>query len=158
MLDSDWLIAKILKTAWLDWIRFISARLNSESILIFFHVKNNWLRILLFLFIFIHFFRLCNFSFLNFWDILNLPYFFYLLIRNERIACLEFSTEYTRLHASRHRKHCGVLKCSNCNFYAYSSEDFDNHIKEKHCQHNVELCAQQSQNTLHEKVKLIYFL
>ena len=147
-----------MKTAWLDWIRFISARLNSESIQIFFHVKNNWLRILLFLFIFILFFRLCNFSFLNFWDILNLPYFFYLLNRNERIACLEFSTEYTRLHASRHRKHCGVLKCSNCNFYTYSSEDFDNHIKEKHCQHNVKLCAQQSQNTLQEKVKLIYFL
>ena len=122
-LDSDWLIAKFLKTPCLDWINFISARLSSKSILTFFHVKSNWLRYLLFLFNFIHFLRLFNFSFLNIWDILNLPFFLFLLIempslnRNERIACHECGREYTRLHASRHRKHCGVLKCSNCNFY-----------------------------------------
>ena len=39
MLDSDWLIAKLLKTPWLDWINLISARLNSKSILIFFTLK-----------------------------------------------------------------------------------------------------------------------
>ena len=37
MLDSDWLI--ILKIPWLDWMIFISARLNSISILIFFLVN-----------------------------------------------------------------------------------------------------------------------
>ena len=65
MLDSDWLIAKFWKTPLLDWMSFISARLNSKSILIFFHVKNNWLKNLLFLFLFIHFLRLFNFSFLK---------------------------------------------------------------------------------------------
>ena len=65
MLDSDWLIAKRLKTPWLDWKIFISARLNSITILIFFHVKNNCLRNLLFLFTFIRFLRLFNFFFLN---------------------------------------------------------------------------------------------
>ena len=95
MLDSDCLIAKLLKTPWLDWINLISSRLNSNSILIFFHVKSNWLRNLLFLFIFIHFLRLFNFSFLKNWDILNLPFFLFLLIempslnRNEKIACLD---------------------------------------------------------------------
>ena len=95
MLDSDWLIAKLLKTPWLDCINLNSARLNSKSILIFFHVKINWLKNLLFLFIFIHFLRLFNFSFLKIWDILNLPFFLFLLIemsslnRNERIACLD---------------------------------------------------------------------
>ena len=43
MLDSDWLIVKLLKTAWLDWMISISVRLISSSILIFFHVKNTWL-------------------------------------------------------------------------------------------------------------------
>ena len=55
MLGSDWLI--LLKTPWLDWMIFISARLNSISILIFFLVKNNWLISLLFLFTFILFFE-----------------------------------------------------------------------------------------------------
>ena len=55
MLDSDWLIANNLKTPWLDWRDFISARLNSISILISFHVKNNWLRKLLLLFTFTNF-------------------------------------------------------------------------------------------------------
>ena len=116
-----------------------------------------------FLFIFIHFLRLINFPFLNGWDILNLSFYLFLLIempsqnRNKRIACLECGREYTRLHASRHRKHCGVLKCFNCNFYTYSSKELTNHIKNKHCQQNVKLCAQQSQNILQENVKLIYF-
>ena len=92
----------------------------------------------------------------------NSPNFFLLfempsLIRNKRVACLECGREYTRLHASRHRKHCGVLKCSICNFYTFSSEELTNHIKKKHysCQHIIKLCAQQPQNTLQEKVKLI---
>ena len=95
MLDSDWLVANFLKTPWLDWIILISARLNSKSILIFFHVKSNWLRNLLFLFIFIHFLRLFNFSFLTIWDIQYLPLFLFLLIeltslkRKEKIACLD---------------------------------------------------------------------
>ena len=55
MLDSDWLM--LLKIPWLDWMIFISARLNSISILIFFLVKNNWLISLLFLFTFIYFFE-----------------------------------------------------------------------------------------------------
>ena len=143
MLDSDWLIAKILKTPCLDWMIFISARLNSISILIFFHIKNNWLIYLLFYFFYIHFLRRFNSSYQKFLCILNLPFNFSLLIeisslnRNERIACLECGREYTRLHASRHRRTCGVLKCSNCNFYTYSSEELTNHFKKKHCQHNV---------------------
>ena len=122
MLDSVWLIAKLLKTPWLDWMFFISARLNSISILIFNHVKNNWLKSLLFLFTFIHFLRLFKSSYLENWYILILPFNFSLLIempslkRNERVACLECGREYTRLHASRHRRTCGVLNCSNCNF------------------------------------------
>ena len=54
MLDSDWMI--LLKIPWLDWMIFISVRLNRISILIFFLVKNNWLISLLFLFIFNYFF------------------------------------------------------------------------------------------------------
>ena len=114
-----------------------------------------------FLFNFIQFLRLINFSFLKIWVILNLPFFLLIempsLNRNQRIACLECGREYTRLYTSRHRKHCGVLKCSNFNFYTYSSDELTDHIKKKHCQHNVYLCAQQSEKTLEEKVKLIYF-
>ena len=123
MFDSDWLISKLLKTPWLDWMIFISARLNCISSPIFFHVKKNCLRNLLFQFIFIHFLRLLIFSFLKIWDILNLPFFLFLHIempslnRSERIACLESGREYTRKDASSHRKHCDVLLCSNCNFY-----------------------------------------
>ena len=142
----------------------ISARLNSVSILIFFHVKNNCSRNLLFLFTFTHFLSLFNFSFLKTWDILNQPFFFLflpikmpLLNRNKRNACLECGREYTRKDASRHRKHCDVLKCSNCNFYTFSSEELTNHIKMKQCQYSVKVCARQSQKTLQEKVKLIYF-
>ena len=64
------------------------------------------------------------------------------LNRNEGVACLECGREYTRLHASRHRKRCGVLKCSNCNFFTYSGGKLTNHIKKKHSsrQHNVKLC------------------
>ena len=49
-----WLI-DTFETQWLDWMSFVSARLNSISILIFSHVKINWLRKLLFLFTFFHF-------------------------------------------------------------------------------------------------------
>ena len=80
------------------------------------------------------------------------------LNRNETVACFECGREYTRLHASRHRRTCGVLKFSNCNFYTYSSEELTNHVKKKHCHHNVKLCAQQSPNTFQEQVKLIVFI
>ena len=80
------------------------------------------------------------------------------LNRNERVACLECGREYTRLHASRHRRTCEVLKCSNCNFCTYSSEDLTNQFMKKHCQHNLKLCAQQSPNTLQGKVKLMIFV
>ena len=60
---------------------FFSARLNSISILIFFHVKNNYLISLLFLFNFIHFSRLFNSSYLKNWYISNLPFNFSLLLR-----------------------------------------------------------------------------
>ena len=43
MLDSDWMIAKLLKASWLVWMIVILARLKNIFILIFFHVKNNWL-------------------------------------------------------------------------------------------------------------------
>ena len=33
------------------------------------------------------------------------------------------SSEYTRKDASRHRKHCYILKCSNCNFCTYAQEE-----------------------------------
>ena len=79
------------------------------------------------------------------------------LNRNERVACFECGREYTHKDASRHRRTCGVLKCSNCNFYTYSSEELANHFKKKHFQHNVKLCAQQTPNTLQEKVKFLRF-
>ena len=72
---------------------------------------------------FYSFLRLFNYFFLKNWDNLNLLFFLFLLNempllnRNEIITCPECGTEYTRLHASRHQKHRGVLKCSNCNFY-----------------------------------------
>ena len=59
------------------------------------------------------------------------------LNRNDRVACLECGREYTHKDASGHRRTRGVLKCSNCNFYTYSGEEFTNHFKKKHCQHNV---------------------
>ena len=79
------------------------------------------------------------------------------LNRNERGACLECGREKTHKDASRHRRTCGVLKCSNCNFYTYSSEELANHFKKKHYQDNVKLCAQHSPKSLQEKVKLIIF-
>ena len=88
---------------------------------------------------------------------LFLPIEMPLLNRNKRIACLECGREYTRKDASRDRKHCDVLKCSNCDFYTFSSEELTNNIKMKQCQYNVKVCARQSQKTLQEKVKLIYF-
>ena len=66
--------------------------------------------------------------------------------RNEKVAPLEDGREYTRLHASRHRRNCDVWKCSNCNFYTSSSKELTNRFKKNHCQHNVKLCAQQSPN------------
>ena len=68
------------------------------------------------------------------------------LKRNERVASLECSREYTRFHGLRHRKHCGVLKRSNSNFYTNSSEELTKHIKQKRssCQQIVRFCAQQS--------------
>ena len=74
------------------------------------------------------------------------------LKRNERVAYLECGREYTHKDASRHRRTCGVLKSSNCNFYTYSSEELANNFNKKHFQHSVNLCAQQSPNTLQEKV------
>ena len=83
------------------------------------------------------------------------------LNRNERLAGVKCGREYTRKDASRHPRRCGILKCSNCNFYTYSSEELTNHIKKKHslCQHNIKYGkdAQQSPNALSENVKLIYF-
>ena len=80
-----------------------------------------------------------------------------LLNRNKGVAYLECGRDYTRLDASRHRKHCGVLKCSYCNFHTNSSKELTNLMNKKHysCKHNVRLCAQHSQNTLQEKVKLL---
>ena len=159
MLDSDWLI--LLKTPWLYWMIFISASLNSIFILILFHVKNNWLISLLFLFTFILFLRLFNSSDLKIWYISNLPFNLFFLIempslnRNERVACLECGREYTHKDASSHRRTCGVLKCLNCNFYTYSSEELFYHFKKRHYQHNFKLCAQHSPKTLQEKVNLI---
>ena len=121
--------------------------LNIISILIFFIVKNNWLKSLLFLFNFILFLRLFNSSYLKIWYILNLSFNFSVLFempslnRSERVACLECGREYTHKDASRHRRTCGVLKCSNCNFHTYSSEELANHFKKKHSQHNIKLCA-----------------
>ena len=81
------------------------------------------------------------------------------LNRNERVACLECGREYTRRDALRHREHCGVLNCSSCNFYTYSSEELTNHIKKKHycCLQNVQLSTEQFQNTFQEKVNHYLF-
>ena len=95
------------------------------------------------------------------WEILNLPFILSLLIemsslnRNENVARLECGRDYTRLHASRHRRTCGVSKCSNSNFHTYSIEELTNLFKKKFSsfQHSVKLCAQQSPNTFQEKVK-----
>ena len=142
MLDSDCLIAKLLKTPWLKRINFISARLNSRSNLIFFHFKSNWLRnshnyfcLRLFFFeaIQLFFSKNLGYSKSRFFSqplskFIEIPS----LNRNERVACLEYGIEYTRKDVSRHRNRCGVLKCSNCNFYTYSNEELANHIKKKH--------------------------
>ena len=132
------------------------------SILIFIHVKNNCFEKFAVFVNFYSFFEATHLFFSKNLGQSKSPIFFRLiempsLNSNERIACLECGREYTRIDASRHRKHCDVLKCSNCNFYTYSSKELINHIKKKHCQHNVNLCIQQAQNTLQEKVKLIYF-
>ena len=125
----------------------------------FFHVENNWLRNLQFSHTFIHFLKLFNTSYLKNRDILYLPFILKFfrempsLNRNEKIASLECGKEYTRLHASRHRRTYGAFKCLNCNFYTYRIEELTKHFKKKHCQHKVKLCAQQSPNTLQEKVK-----
>ena len=79
------------------------------------------------------------------------------LNKNERVACLECGREYNHKDASRHRRTCGGLKCSNCNFYTYSSEELANYFKKNHSQHNIKLCAQQTANTLQEKVKFLSF-
>ena len=138
--------------------------LNIISILIFFNVKNIWLKILLFLFNFFSFFEAIQLIFLKkIGYILNLPFNFSVLIempslnRNERVACLECGREYTHKDASRHRRTCGNLKCSNCNFYTYNSKELANHFKKKHSQHNIKLCAQQSPNILQEKVNFFFF-
>ena len=57
---------------------------------------------------------------------------------NERVICLEYGREHTRKDASRDRRTCGVLKCPNCNFSTYRSDELTNDFK-KHCQHNVKL-------------------
>ena len=117
--------------------------------------------------VFIHFystFEAIQLIYLKIWYNLNLPFNFSLLIempslnRNERAACLECGREYNHLHASRHRRTCSVLKCSKCNIYTYSSEELINYFRKKHCQHKFKLCAQQSPNTLQEKVKLVIFI
>ena len=53
--DSHWLILEFLKTPWLDWMIFSSMLNWMISNLIFFHVKNNWLRNLQFLFVLLFF-------------------------------------------------------------------------------------------------------
>ena len=142
---------------------FISARLNSISFLIFFHVKINWLKKLLFFF-FYSFFEAIQLFLSKSLGLSESPIYSQLLFliiempslnRNERVASFECGREYTRKGASRHRKHCCVLKCSLCNFYTYRSEELFNHFKKKLCQHNNKLCAQQSRKTLHEKVNYI---
>ena len=67
---------------------------------------------------------------------------------------------HTPRDASGHRRTRGALKCSNCNFYAYSSEELTYHFKKKHssCQYNVKLCAQLSPKKLQEKVNLSFFI
>ena len=133
-----WLVgSKTFENSLVRLVDFISARLNSISILIFFHVKNNCLRNLLFLFTFIHFLSLFNFTFLKIRDILNLSFFFFYLLR-----CRHWK-ETKKLH---------VL-----NVAENSSEELTDHIKKKNHQLNVKLCAQQSQNTLQQKKNLIYF-
>ena len=51
-----------------------------------------------------------------------------------------------------------VLKFSNSNFYTYSSEEITIHFTNKHCRHNVKLCAQQSSNIHQENLKIITFI
>ena len=146
MVDSDWLRAELLKTSWLDRMIFVSAGLTNRSIVIFFHFKINWLR---------NSYNCFNYLLISFGatDLFSSktlghsksPIFSFFSFRDAVIeqkrksACPEYAREYTYLHASRHRKNCGVLKCSNCNFYTYSSEELTNHNKKKHdsCQHNV---------------------
>ena len=52
------------------------------------------------------------------------------LSRNGRVVCLVCGRDFTRSEASRNR--CGVLKCSNCSFSTYSSEELNVHTEKKH--------------------------
>ena len=86
------------------------------------------------------FLRLFVSSYLRSWNILHLPFITkfsrYLLRCRQQIEIKEFHVlkkggENTCKDASRHRRTCGVLKCSICNFYTYSSVELTYHIKKK---------------------------
>ena len=102
MLDSDWLIVKFSKTPWLDWMISISARLNSSSILIFFHIENTWLRnsfncfdLLLFAFKSVQLFFSKNLGHSKSPIFLSLPTEMQSLKRKARVACLEWHRKHT---------------------------------------------------------------
>ena len=81
------------------------------------------------------------------------------LDRNLKVACPEFGRDYTRIDTLRHPRTCGVLKCSNCNFYTYSSAEITDR------DHNLYRTsktlvkngkdAQQAPNTLESRKKVL---
>ena len=54
------------------------------------------------------------------------------LKRNEKIEIFVCGRDYTRKNSWTRRKTWGVLKCSNCNFHIYTSEQLNTHMKQKH--------------------------
>ena len=106
ILVSDWLILEFLKAPWLDWMIMISARLHSVSILIFSHVKNNWLISLLFLFTFLHVLSYSTLLIRKIWDTLYLPFI------------LKFVVYFLRCRHWIEMKELHVLNVAeNCNFF-----------------------------------------
>ena len=120
-LDSDLLISKKTKkfsiimarfclvdafeTPWLDWRNFL-ARLNRQSILILFHVENNWLLSLHFFFHFYSFFEAIQLFISKYLgpskSLFSLKIFLEKpsMIINKRAVCFACGREYARLLVS----------------------------------------------------------
>ena len=107
----DCLISKFLKTSKLDWMIFISAwPIRMIFFLIFFRVKNKWLRKLHNCFL--NHFRGYSTHLIQKVGNFRISHFFsssFLLIempslnQKERVACLEYGREYNCKDWSRHR-------------------------------------------------------
>ena len=144
-----------------------SARLKSISILIFFHVKSNWLKFDTTVFYLYSLLRLLNSSFLKIWDIINFPLSLSLLFempslnRNETVAWLEWAENTHDVKMRQDIVSTVAFKSVPIFIFihiaARNSLIIPKNNKHSSYHHNVKLCAQQSQNAFQERVKLIYF-